>query len=335
MGNANNAIVNYLSDKKRFADMINAEVYGGRQVIKPEGLTEISATTYTKKGKTGNSAPPKRRERRGDLAMLYEDGTMYRMFLAEAQNKVMYVLPVRSMDYLVSAYKKQLDDMSREHERKCDYGSIAEQFSGINKTDKLKPVYLLWVYHGEEKWDGAESLKDMVDLGDDKDGFNKIFQDFKAHIIKINEMKDTSNYNTELKSLLDLLRIRADKNALKKLVNEDEKFYNMDEETYETAAVLLNAPSIWRKRRKYKADMEGRTYNMCKALRDWEAEITEEKNKIIDEQNAQLEQKNAQLEQQNAQLEQQNAQLEQKDALIDSLEKENAMLKARLEAAGL
>ena len=60
---------------------------------------------------------------------------------------------------------------------------------------------------------------------------------------------------------------------------------------------------------------------MCKALRDWEAEITEEKNKIIDEQNAQLEQKNAQLE--------------QKNALIDSLEKENAMLKARLEAAGL
>ena len=67
MGKANNAIVNYLSDKKRFADMINAELYGGKQVIKPEGLTEISATTYTKKGKTGNTAPPKRRERRGDL----------------------------------------------------------------------------------------------------------------------------------------------------------------------------------------------------------------------------------------------------------------------------
>ena len=321
MGKANNAIVNYLSDKKRFADMINAELYGGKQVIKPEGLTEISATTYTRKGKTVSAAPPKRRERRGDLAMAYEDGAIYRMFLTEAQNKVMYVLPVRSMDYLVSAYKKQLDDISREHERCEDYNSYAERFSGINKTDKLKPVYLLWVYHGEEKWDGAESLKQMVDLGDDSDGFGRIFQDFKTHIIKINEMKDTSNYNTELKSLLDLLRIRADKKALKMLVNDDKKFYNMDEETYETAAVLLNAPSIWKKRRKYKSDTEGRTYNMCKALRDWEAEITEEKNKIIDEQNAQLEQKNAQLE--------------QKNALIDSLEKENAMLKARLEAAGL
>ena len=67
---------------------------------------------------------------------------------------------------------------------------------------------------------------------------------------------------------------------------------------------------------------------MCKALRDWEAEITEEKNKIIDEQNAQLEQKDAQLEQK-------DAQLEQKNAIIDSLEKENALLKAKLEAAGL
>ena len=103
------------------------------------------------------------------------------------------------------------------------------------------------------------------------------------------------------------------------LVNDDKKFYNMDEETYETAAVLLNAPSIWKKRRKYKSDTEGRTYNMCKALRDWEAEITEEKNKIIDEQNAQIEQKNAQLE--------------QKDALIESLEKKVAMLEAQLAAA--
>ena len=335
MGKANNAIVNYLSDKKRFADMINAEVYGGRQVIKPKGLTEISATTYTKKGKNQSDKPPKRRERRGDLAMVYEDGTIYRMFLTEAQNKVMYVIPVRSMDYLASAYKKQLDDISREHERCSDYNSYAERFSGFNKTDKLKPVYLLWVYHGEEKWDGAESLKDMVDLGNDKDGFSRIFQDFKAHIIKINEMTDTSNYNTELKSLLDLLRIRSDKTSLRTLVNKEEMFYNMDEETYETASVLLNAPSIWKKRRKYKADMEGRTYNMCKALREWEAEITEEKNKIIDEQNAQLEQKDAQLEQKDAQLEQKNAQLEQQNAIIDSLEKENALLKAKLEAAGL
>ncbi|MBQ9865555.1 MAG: Rpn family recombination-promoting nuclease/putative transposase [Lachnospiraceae bacterium] len=326
MGKANNAIVNYLSDKKRFADMINAEVYGGRQVIKPEGLTEISATTYTKKGKNQSDRPPKRRERRGDLAMVYEDGTIYRMFLTEAQNKVMYLLPVRSMDYLVSAYKKQLDDISREHERRGDYGSIAEQFSGLNKADKLKPVYLLWVYHGEEKWDGAESLKDMVDLGNDKDGFSGIFQDFKAHIIKINEMADTEKYNTELKSLLDLLRIRSDKTSLRTLVNKEEMFYNMDEETYETASVLLNAPYIWRKRRKYRSDTEGRTYDMCKALRDWEAEITEEKNKIIDEQNIQLEQKNAQLEQQ-------NAQLEQKDAIIDSLEKKVAMLEAQLAAA--
>jgi len=118
-----------------------------------------------------------------------------------------------------------------------------------------------------------------------------------------------------------VLTSQADKTALRTLVNKEEMFYNMDEETYETASVLLNAPSIWRKRKKYKADTEGRTYDMCKALRDWEAEITEEKNKIIDEQNAQLEQKDAQLE--------------QKDALIDSLEKENALLKARLEAAGL
>ncbi|MCR5119423.1 MAG: hypothetical protein K6B44_07365 [Lachnospiraceae bacterium] len=82
MGKKNNVIINYLSDKARFADMINAELYGGRQVIKPDGLTEISATTYISSSGKDEAKPPHRKERRGDLAMQYKDGSIYRIFLA-------------------------------------------------------------------------------------------------------------------------------------------------------------------------------------------------------------------------------------------------------------
>ena len=44
----------------------------------------------------------------------------------------------------------------------------------------------------------------------------------------------------------------------------------------EAAAILLNAPSIWKKRRTYVNDDKGRDYNMCKALEDWAAEIRAE-----------------------------------------------------------
>ena len=93
MGQINNVIVNYLSDRSRFADLINAEVYHGRQVIKPEGLTEISPVTYRKQPEKCDSKPPVRKEDREDIAMRYEDGSIYRLFLLETQETIAYNLP--------------------------------------------------------------------------------------------------------------------------------------------------------------------------------------------------------------------------------------------------
>ena len=59
-------------------------------------------------------------------------------------------------------------------------------------------------------------------------------------------MKDTTKYHTELRELMDLIRCRMDKNRLKELTEKDERFDEMDEETYETASVLLNAPAYGR-----------------------------------------------------------------------------------------
>ena len=84
----------------------------------------------------------------------------------------------------------------------------------------------------------------------------------------------------------------------------------------EAAAILLNAPSIWKKRRTYVNDDEGRDYNMCKALEDWAAEIRAE---VIKEKDAQLEQKDVQLE--------------QKDAQIESMQIEIDKLRAQLASA--
>ncbi len=173
--------------------------------------------------------------------------------------------------------------------------------------------YLLWVYHGEEEWDGPRTLKDMMDFGDDHDGFSKVFRNYEPQLLCINEMHDTEKYQTELKALFELLRLRSDKKALKNLVTEDERYNKLDQETYETAAVLMNAPSLLKKKQEY-SDSEGRAYNMCKALRDWEAEIREESAEEIKKKDAELEKQAEEL---------------------DALEKENAMLRAKLEAAGL
>ena len=321
MGKNNNVIINYLSDKRRFADMINAELYGGRQVIKPDKLKEISGNSYTLSNEKEAVSEWKRKERRQDLAMSYEDGGIYRIFLTEEQDKVLYTLPLRDMDYKTASYRKQYEQIKREHDRNADYDSMAERFSGFNKTDRLTPAYLLWVYHGEEEWDGPRTLKDMMDFGDDRDGFSKVFRDFEPQLLCINEMKDTEKYQTELKALFELLRLRSDKKALKSLVNKDERYNRLDEETYETAAVLMNAPALLKKKQKY-SDNDGRKYDMCKALRDWEEEIREEVSKAIRDESVE-------------ELKKKDEELEKKDAKIDAQEKEIIMLRAKLEAAGL
>ncbi|MCR4586420.1 MAG: hypothetical protein K5686_11935 [Lachnospiraceae bacterium] len=174
--------------------------------------------------------------------------------------------------------------------------------------------------NGKEEWDGPRTLKDMMDFGNDHDGFSRIFRDYEPQLLCINEMLDTRKYQTELKALFELLKLRSDKRALKRLVTEDERYNRLDQETYETAAVLMNAPSLLKKKQEY-SDSEGRAYDMCKALRDWEAEIREENAEEIKKKDVELEKKDMELEK--------NA------AKIDALEKENIMLRAKLEAAGL
>ncbi len=349
MGKMNNAIVNYLSDKARFADLINAEVYGGRQVIKPDGLSEITATTYSDMSHSDGKKTPRRKERRGDIAMIYEDGCIYRIFLLEAQDKVSYVFPIRSMEYILSQYKKQIDAFASIHEKNNDYKDAAEKFSKLCKADRLKPEYILCLYLGEEPWDGPRKLSDMMDFGDDHDRLSSMFQDFIPKPVCINELKDSALFKTELGVLMDLLIKRPDKSSLKKMLDEDNRFYKVDEDTYETAAVLMNAPLIWKHRRRYMSDNEGRNYNMCKALRDWEAEIRDEVRKEYSEKRKEDQNKMCKaLEDWKVEIREEvgkeyagiqeeskkkDVQLEQKDILINDLQKENAMLRALLAEA--
>ena len=344
MGQKNNVIVNYLSDRSRFADLINAEVYHGRQGIKPEGLTEISSVTYRKQPEKCDSKPPVRKEDREDIAMRYEDGSIYRLFLLETQETIAYNLPLRSMEYVLAQYLKQLSEITEEHKRKDDFGSVYEKFSGINKTERLKPEYIIWLYHGSKKWDGPRRLRDMIDFGDDHDGMKDLFQDFEPLLVCVEEIDDTTKYKTELRELMELLNVRSDNKRLREMVNSDEKYDHIDEDTLEAAAILLNAPSIWKKRKTYINDDEGRDYNMCKALEDWAAEIRAEvikekaaeieQSKVeLEQSKVQLKQKDAQLEQKDVQLEQKDAQLEQNKVQIESMQIEIDKLRAQLASA--
>ena len=278
MGKDNNAIIRYLSDKRRFADLFNAVLYGGRQVLDPEKLTEVSGTTYIDLGYREGDKPPKPKERRDDITMRYDDGGLYRILIGEMQSEIDYLLPLRNIKYLASHYDNQYEELKKKHKRDNDLVGATERLSGIKKTDRLVPVHMIWLYHGEKPWDGPRSFKDILDLsGADEEELKCLLE---PRLLCVNEMTDFGSFHTELRELLKLLSIRGDKNALRTMISDDESYSHLGEDTIQAASVLLRAPKIWKNRKKYQIDEEG--YDMCTALKEWREEIIEETTERVD-----------------------------------------------------
>lgn len=57
-----------------------------------------------------------------------------------------------------------------------------EYLSGMKKTDKFIPVITLVVYYGEEKWDAAISLHELLEFGDDDERVQSLVENYRIHV---------------------------------------------------------------------------------------------------------------------------------------------------------
>ena len=147
--------------------------------------------------------------------------------------------------------------------RADDFATPAERMCGMKKTDRLDPTYTICLYHGEEKWEGPRSLKDMMDFGEDGGIWKELFSDYNMHLVCINEIEDFSVYGSPLSELFTLLSVRNDKEALQRLIEENAEIYeNMDEETANVANTIVGGEVVMAKREQ-KYDPE----EMCTGLR--------------------------------------------------------------------
>ena len=90
----------------------------------------------------------------------------------------------------------------------------------------------------------------------------------------LNEDKDLEVFRTEVGLLFQALQYRGDRVRLKDLMEQDTRYQSIDEDTLETMSVMLDLPSIWKKRAKYMENNEEdrEEYNMCQAIREWAEE---------------------------------------------------------------
>lgn len=107
---------NYWSNNEQFADLFNAVLFEGRQVIKPEELEDMD---------TEESSVLEHREYAESMKVSRDNikirkkssafGVQFVLLGLESQEHIHYAMPLRVMGYDYASYKKQYDSNAKRY----------------------------------------------------------------------------------------------------------------------------------------------------------------------------------------------------------------------------
>ena len=250
-------------DNEHFADLFNATVFNGKQVLKPDKLTEmdtdVSATIHSK---SYNESITRNR----DVVKKMSDGVEFNILGLEIQDKTHYAMPLRTMTYDALGYIKEYNDIKKHHKLNKDSFSSHEEFlSGINKSDRFHHIITLVLYYGESLWDGPTCLSDM--MFSMPDNIKAYFSDYKLNLVQILDSDKYTFYNEDVRDVFNIIR---------NIYNDDfDSIYreyesrNVDIDVMELICNITSVPKLM----DLCTDTEqGGTVNMCEAMKRFQAE---------------------------------------------------------------
>lgn len=177
---------NYWSDNEQFADIFNAVLFEGKQVIRPEELEDVDTeeSSVLEHRDHAESIQASR-----DLIKVSKKSTAYGVELTllgmESQEHIHYAMPMRVMGYDYGTYRKQYDSNAKKY-KNSDGMEEDEYLSGMKKTDRLTAVITIVAYYGEKPRDGAVSLHGMLDIPEEMKPF---VNDYKMMLVEARENK--------------------------------------------------------------------------------------------------------------------------------------------------
>lgn len=231
---------NYWSDNEQFADIFNAVLFEGKQVIKPEELEDLDTeeSSVLEHRDYAESIKASR-----DNIKVGKKSTAYGVELVmlglESQEHIHYAMPLRVMGYDYGTYKKQYDSNAKQYQKP---GGLDEDeyLSRMKRTDRFTPVITIVVYYGEKPWDGAVSLHGMLDIPKE---MKKFVNDYKMLLVEarqnnlmLHNMNNVDFFNM-LKMILDK---SIPKNEAKEKVIKYAREHGVDKSVIMTVAGATN-----------------------------------------------------------------------------------------------
>lgn len=231
MSNIDSAAKECFSDNVRFADLCNAVLFKGDQVVKSDQLTEKDSTELLSVFGADSKQVhvQKWRDILKNIIVKANDTTCFVLIGVEAQANIHYAMPVRNMIYDALNYGYQVKEIAKKHQIEKDLKSRAEFLSGFTKADKLIPIITITVYLGSDEWDAPRCLTDMYEIPDDR--LKPFLQNFNANLFVPSEFNDFNKFQTELKQIFEILSASGDKTKMNRVLSQDLKFQSMDNET--------------------------------------------------------------------------------------------------------
>mgnify|MGYP001160357194 FL=1 len=277
MNNTNNtthqkdvSLKTFWRDNKHFADLFNTTVFNGKQVLKPNKLTEMDTdVSATIQSKSYNESITRNR----DVVKKMSDGVEFNILGLEIQDKTHYAMPLRTMTYDALGYIKEYNDIKKHHKLNKDSFSSHEEFlSGINKSDRFHPIITLVLYYGESLWDGPTCLSDMMISM--PDNIKAYFSDYKLNLVQILDSDKYTFYNEDVRDVFNIARSIYNKDI--DSIFSEYKTRNVDNEVIKLISVLTATPQIMNL---CKPNEQGGKVNMCKAMEELKAEWQGESKK--------------------------------------------------------
>ena len=128
----------------------------------------------------------------------------------------------------------------------------------------LDPAFTMVVYTGREAWDGARTLKEMLNLTGLDRMIQKMIADYPINLLEGRSWVNLEWFRSDIKEVFGFLKYTQDKEQLRNFIEENQKAFSDMEEEKKTnpliwagAAAALGAAAaavvlVRRKRRKEK-----------------------------------------------------------------------------------
>ena len=251
-----NALNVFMSKPEIFADLFNAYIYNGKQVIQPDRLEPADRLLSEV---IGNAKGQAKLTRYRDVFKAYRDkNATYILLGIENQMAIHYAMPLRNMIYDSLSLLARLRQKSAKHLALKDLKRPDEFLSRFAKTDHIDPVITITVYYGSDLWDGPYSLHEMMRFPDET--LKSLVPNYFLNLIVPAKMGEEmlANLCTELREVFKCIRLSQNKEEFYAFILNEPRCQEMSYEAVQAINACTHA--------NIKITQKGGKTNMCRAI---------------------------------------------------------------------